>query len=1046
MVAGRCPLRRVVNPDAQTIRFGTELRPADVKLYGDITFTDMLTVQHGGIEVLNGDVRFGNADVSTNGNLAISGNVRLGDSSTDSITVRGMLQVLNDDQAQVVSVHPVTGDIELAGALDVEGDTELRGDVILGSKPTDTVTINAYATQMNSLVATGFVQLGDDDDDTITVYGRMRVRNDNNDIVFDIDPYTGNTFTEGGLTVTGETIFAGTVRFGDTPDDMIEILGPTNLHGDTTIRSTLTVLGDTETKDVYAENVTLTGDLRLRDSSQQVTFSVDPLTGNTESLGRLTLEGDAHFMQHVTLGDASDDHIRFNGQVLMRQSLTTERDVLIAGNTVIEGLGTILGNTDIGGDMNVAGDVYLGNDANDEIVLRGHLLLKNGVTATFTVDPTSGDIMSAGSLTARGEAYFERSVQVKNDVEVVGGTTIREGLAVHGMATVGGRIDVGGDAKIDGHILAQDDLTVYGSVALGSMDSHELTITGQMIVRNDQGQNKFSVDPLHGDTFVAGTLTIEGASAFANSVELGRSSADNVTIFATSTLHGDVEAMQDVAIVGDLAVGGAAEIHSDLTVHGHVRLGDSARDVINVIGDFQIVDSTGRPTYTIDSVTGDMFAAGNVSLNGNLDVLGYITTPEFVVEHLFVDRINERSTDEGVMVEGVRFRDGGIEWTKAHEIYEFEPDAGVTVEDVVLRDGTMTLSHKRAGTSPVGEVDLLTLVNSGHDSDMAGTMTTVKFRQYYHDSSENHAPADSSSIVVGTENDWNELPSTHNAFMAFHTTHRGINEERIRITSDGDFHFDNDKVILRAADGSAELAGDVFIGGDSNSRRLEVSSTDNMASVRVIAGGTSDAVVRLVAPFGMTHNETSTFDIRNSGASNESVLLFTDGPASENLMVSMTDKGDTGDLYVSGNIDVGHVDSTSLHQLTVSSGHEAEVVVRAGEASDAAVIITSGVDQQARLLLVDPADDDDGSVFKIYNDGAENAEPTLRIANRRDVNIVSIIDKGTLGDLHVTGDGVFGSPTSGGPRTVSVQSNETALVHVQVSVCELPELLQRSFN
>ena len=39
--------------------------------------------------------------------------------------------------------------------------------------------------------------------------GGLRVRNDNNDIVFDIDPYTGNTFTEGGLTVTGETIFAG---------------------------------------------------------------------------------------------------------------------------------------------------------------------------------------------------------------------------------------------------------------------------------------------------------------------------------------------------------------------------------------------------------------------------------------------------------------------------------------------------------------------------------------------------------------------------------------------------------------------------------------------------------------------------------------------------------------------------------------------------------------------------------------------------------------------------------------------------------------------
>ena len=30
-------------------------------------------------------------------------------------------------------------------------------------------------------------------------------------------------------------------------------------RADTTIRSTLNVLGDTETKDVYAENVTLTG-------------------------------------------------------------------------------------------------------------------------------------------------------------------------------------------------------------------------------------------------------------------------------------------------------------------------------------------------------------------------------------------------------------------------------------------------------------------------------------------------------------------------------------------------------------------------------------------------------------------------------------------------------------------------------------------------------------------------------------------------------------------------------------------------------------------
>ena len=41
----------------------------------------------------------------------------------------------------------------------------------------------------------------------------------------------------------------------------------------------------------------LSGDLRLRDQSEQVVFSVDPLTGNVESDGTLTLEGDALFMQ-----------------------------------------------------------------------------------------------------------------------------------------------------------------------------------------------------------------------------------------------------------------------------------------------------------------------------------------------------------------------------------------------------------------------------------------------------------------------------------------------------------------------------------------------------------------------------------------------------------------------------------------------------------------------------------------------------------------------------------------------------------------------------
>ena len=87
------------------------------------------------------------------------------------------------------------------------------------------VTINAHQTSVNSLTATGDVQLGDNDDDTVTIKGSLKIRNENDDIVFSIDPYTGDTFTDGSLTVTGESTFAGSVTLGDSPDDIINVYG-----------------------------------------------------------------------------------------------------------------------------------------------------------------------------------------------------------------------------------------------------------------------------------------------------------------------------------------------------------------------------------------------------------------------------------------------------------------------------------------------------------------------------------------------------------------------------------------------------------------------------------------------------------------------------------------------------------------------------------------------------------------------------------------------------------------------------------------------------
>lgn len=351
-----------------------------------------------------------------------------------------------------------------------------------------------------------------------------------------------------------------------------------------------------------------------------------------------------------------------------------------------------------------------------------------------------------------------------------------------------------------------------------------------------------------------------------------------------------------------------------------------------------------------------------------------------------------------------------------------------------FNDGAIVMTAKRAGASPKGEIDLLTLVNQGHDRSMTNLMTTIKFRQFYHDSAAGpvHAPADSGAISVGTSNDWTEDPLTHNAYLTFQTSNGGDMAERLRITEEGDFKLNTDKVVFRAETGDAEIAGDVFVGGGPAPRHLTVASLDGDANIRVMAGGEGDATIVMTSPY--VNGSVSTFQIKNEGAPDDHIpvlrfaSLNADG-ASDNLM-SLKDLGTTGELHVSGNVMIGNDDSPGTHRLVVQSGATAELLVQSGENAEATVTITSGIDQNARLVLVDPALNGEGSTFEIFNDGAENELPALRIADGDSNVMLSVVDMGETGDLHVTGDGIIGSANAQGPRTLTVQSNNTAEIDI----------------
>ena len=658
----------VVNPQASSVTMGTKMRPARLTVQGTTTLSDTLTIMSGGLEIINGDVLLGNADVSTDGDLTVSGNVNLGDEVDDLITIRGVMTIVDEENDPVVEISPTTGNLDLQGSLTVEQNAELRGNVILGAKPTDQVVINAQQTTMKSLVATGDVVLGDDDDDTVTVYGHLKIKNDYDDVVFEIDPFTGNTRTAGTLTVTGESEFAGSVTLGDSSDDLISVYGASVMHGDVTMHSSLTVQGDTHLSDVYASNVTLAGMLRLRNAAEEVTFSVHPETGDVVSAGSLTVAGDAYFHEDVQLGSSPADLIQFNGRVRIESNLVVEEDVTVDGNTEIFGRASVLGDVTVGGDLDVKGDVLLGSSPEDEIVVRGHLLVQDGPHVVFSVDPITGSVVTEGDLNVKGEAFFEDAVTVDAPLEITGLTVVRAGLDVLGATSIGGDMAVGGDMLVNGELVVEERLTVSGDVWLGASDQNEVTVRGQLIVKDAAGAIQFSVDPTTGDTFVAGTLRVDGPTTFADSVVLGSDFRDVVTVHGVTTLRADMVARADVTVRQQLTVYGDTVMQSDLTVRGDIQLGDDISDTVTLNGDLHVTDSSGDVKFSIDAATGDAFTEGSMEVHGNLDVQGQITTPEFVVQQLLVDRINERTQDEGVTIEGVLFKDGGIEWCATHTL------------------------------------------------------------------------------------------------------------------------------------------------------------------------------------------------------------------------------------------------------------------------------------------------------------------------------------------------------------------------------------------
>lgn len=472
----------------------------------------------------------------------------------------------------------------------------------------------------------------------------------------------------------------------------------------------------------------------------------------------------------------------------------------------------------------------------------GSSLTSVGTLAVGALGPTFGDA-SVASLDARGNSVL------RHDVDI--GTNQQDKLAINAHITTrnlvfdadstGGRMSFSfPDPSADRSIVVPDE---SGSMLTSSSRDSVLTSVGALVAGSIGGD--------FGDIIVDADIR----------------STDPTGVLATA---------------------------GDLHVDGSATLGNEFADEVSVRGTF-IIKNNGQRVFDVNPEMGD------TRIEGNLQVAGVIRTDSaFGVAEMQVATINEFELDGGVTIEGVLIREGGILHTKMDRVDELVPGHGVTIDGVVMKNGAV-ITESATGTTAKGEVDMVRIINTGHDADMDETITNIKFRQTYHDltGAEEHEVSDMVKISAVTESDWTQREESRSAYFKVSVVNSGVMEERLRLTAEGDMLLNTDSFIVDGPTGDTLIHGNLLVTSrdGTDEREIAITSSANTAGLRIEAG--DSAAGTILVKGGETGNAEATL---MGGDDMDASLTFSDPSATDGASYSILVDGTSNFMQITGSI------------------------------------------------------------------------------------------------------------------------------------------------
>lgn len=250
----------------------------------------------------------------------------------------------------------------------------------------------------------------------------------------------------------------------------------------------------------------------------------------------------------------------------------------------------------------------------DNAVLSGSLrTISDGGGNDSALQISTAGVASTGTLAVTGATNLS-SLTTSGNVSIGGALSVTGNLSVPGTLSSTGDFSVNTNkfnvTASSGNTSVAGTLGVTGATSLSSLSTSgaatvgtTLGVTGNFAVNT----NKFTVAAASGNTVVAGTLNVTGASV------LGSLSSGTLTVSGLSQVA-ELDALSDTTVGGTFDVSGAttlasltangnATLNGDLAVNGNTTIGNASGDSLTVTAGTVAINNLTSKATPVDADT-----------------------------------------------------------------------------------------------------------------------------------------------------------------------------------------------------------------------------------------------------------------------------------------------------------------------------------------------------------------------------------------------------------------------------------------------------------